>query len=368
MPGPVAKYAEAAIYAELHREIAAMAAGEPVPSVRRLMARFGVSQAIVARVLERLRQELPIVAEVGRGSFKGGADAAARLLVKLVMNDAESFWQEDLEKAVSRTFAGHGYRVMVSRYRWDRFPSRFEITPDTAGLLIVPPSYLSGRQLSLIERLSVPAVLLDLVPHGVRLHGVASDNEFGGALAADHLGRQGARRLAVLSGEPEISPNVHARIRGFRRQCQLAGLPDPLVFDGHVPMGADPVESAYHVAQQALNAGAASCHGIFAISAPTAQGVLRACRERRIAIPDDLLLVAFDETPESAAASPPLTVIEQDVAAWAREAVAIIDAGRQGLLGCKPHYVHVLPRLIARASTRSLSPNPALVQPAEVTV
>lgn len=50
--------------------------GEKLPTIRQLMADFGLSQAAVQRVFESLRSEGLIVSQVGRGTFfTGGADA-----------------------------------------------------------------------------------------------------------------------------------------------------------------------------------------------------------------------------------------------------------------------------------------------------
>ncbi|MCG8508348.1 MAG: GntR family transcriptional regulator, partial [Rhodospirillales bacterium] len=43
--------------------------GDRLPTVRSLMAQFGVSQSVVQRITERLKAEGRISAETGRGTF-----------------------------------------------------------------------------------------------------------------------------------------------------------------------------------------------------------------------------------------------------------------------------------------------------------
>jgi len=54
------------------------APGDQLPPVRVLMSRFGVSQSVVQRVTAKLKEEGKISAEVGRGTFFTGDNAAAQ--------------------------------------------------------------------------------------------------------------------------------------------------------------------------------------------------------------------------------------------------------------------------------------------------
>ncbi len=58
----------------------------------------------------------------------------------------------------------------------------------------------------------------------------------------------------------------------------------------------------------------------------TALGVLRALRERGIGVPGDISVVGFDDIPEAAFFSPPLTTVRQDFFAIGQQAI-------NGLLG-----------------------------------
>jgi LacI family transcriptional regulator len=245
-----------------------------------------------------------------------------------------------------------GMVLRTHRYPWNQVPQRFETDSQTVGMLIIPPSYLNGAALAAIEAVRVPLVLLDSIPHGLHLHGVGSDNAYGGALAADHLLGQGLERLAVISAEPAMNPNVGARIRGFQRQCKISGVRAPRLIGGHSPLGVSGSDTAYSLMRQVLAEGPLDFNGIFADSATTAMGAMKACRDAGVVIPDDLALVAFDDTPEARFMQPTISVLKQDVAAWATEALAIIaeeaDTGRDHL----PRHIQIAPRLLVRESSR----------------
>src|SRR5579884_3926197 len=58
--------------------------------------------------------------------------------------------------------------------------------------------------------------------------------------------------------------------------------------------------------------GAQRPSAIFAYDDVTAIGVMRAARERRLSVPDDLSVVGFDDIPAAAMLEPPLTTVAQD--------------------------------------------------------
>jgi len=57
------------LYLQLRRRIAAMRDGEAFPTVRQLMAEYGVSQSTVTPAINLLKEKGLLEAYVGRGSF-----------------------------------------------------------------------------------------------------------------------------------------------------------------------------------------------------------------------------------------------------------------------------------------------------------
>ena len=88
---------------------------------------------------------------------------------------------------------------------------------------------------------------------------------------------------------------------------------------------------------------------VFAANDQMALGLLLALREGGPAVPGDVSVVGFDDTPESAFYDPPLTTIRQDFHELGRLSVehmlaAIRDEHRHD-------HVTVTPELVVRAST-----------------
>ena len=55
-----------------------------------------------------------------------------------------------------------------------------------------------------------------------------------------------------------------------------------------------------------------------------ALGALRAFHERGMRVPEDILVAGFDDTPESAYFTPPLTTVRQNFAAVGQHAIELL--------------------------------------------
>ncbi|MCL4544765.1 MAG: LacI family transcriptional regulator [Chloroflexi bacterium] len=135
---------------------------------------------------------------------------------------------------------------------------------------------------------------------GVDLPFVSGNFVQGGALAAEHLSRNGHRRMAVLCGRHKHIPEIPARrLAGFAR---VAG--DRLVAAIDVDIG----EELDTIVPQIRELGVTA---VFSTEPHVALSLLSACRREGVAVPEDLSIVAFDSPPELALTNPPLTCIYQ---------------------------------------------------------
>jgi DNA-binding LacI/PurR family transcriptional regulator len=81
-----------------------------------------------------------------------------------------------------------------------------------------------------------------------------------------------------------------------------------------------------------------------------ALGAMRALREARLRIPDDVSVVGFDDIPEAVCFEPPLTTVRQDFDALGRQSVEYLAAMLND--PATPVQQRVLfPSLIVRQST-----------------
>lgn len=351
---------QAVLYRDLKQRVTTLPSGERLPSVRQLMRDYGVGQISVEKALRQLKSEVPLVSLPGEGTYKAEDAAPERSpvpgVIELLVHDATSPFVAELARVMgaAAATAGHGFRV--GRYAWEQFPRPLPLGRDVAALLVCRAMALDAETFASLQALRVPVVLLDTIPSGTPFDGVGTANDFGGALAADHLIRAGHRRLAVLRSEPETFPNGSARVQGFLRQAQLAGFEVPAVIHRHPEARHGSVAIAYDTLARVLAAGRPAFTGLFVDSDSGALGALRACHDAGLAIPGDLAVVGFDDLPESAFTHPSLTTLRQDLPEWARQALEIVRRRLAGEKGA-PIQVSVAPQLIVRESTGGPSPH-----------
>ncbi|MCL2595538.1 MAG: LacI family transcriptional regulator [Promicromonosporaceae bacterium] len=126
-----------------------------------------------------------------------------------------------------------------------------------------------------------------------------------GRLQAQHLIERGHTRIAyAASTDPLVEMFGRHRLAGVRRECELRGLPEPLV---------EPVTLEVNAAARVIGALALREPRPTAIAAhndDVAFAVLAGMRQRGLIAPHDLAVVGVDNIPLSALAVPPLTTID----------------------------------------------------------
>ncbi|GLW54364.1 LacI family DNA-binding transcriptional regulator [Kitasatospora phosalacinea] len=184
--------------------------------------------------------------------------------------------------------------------------------------------------------------------HDLALPGVAVD-QFGGARAVtEHLLSLGHTRIWHVAGPGEWI-EAEGRLQGWRAALEAAGLPVPphLAGDWSPASG----HAAGRRVAEAFRRGARSRPtAVFAANDHMALGVVHALHEAGVRIPQDVAVAGFDDLPEGAYLTPPLTTVRQDFTSVGREGIGmllrLIDQPTAPVA-----HVNVRPELVVRAST-----------------
>ncbi|MFB9377779.1 LacI family DNA-binding transcriptional regulator [Kineococcus gynurae] len=191
----------------------------------------------------------------------------------------------------------------------------------------------------------VPVVSVDSVPAAGRLD-VSVDQEAGGFLATQHLLDLGHDTVWHVAG-PDSWHDAQARRRGWEAALRAGGREIPPHLDGDWSAG-----SGYRAGQ--ILARIADATAVFAANDAQALGVLRAMAEAGRRVPQDVSVVGFDDTPESAHFLPPLTTVRQEFAELGRTALRtalqLVALGR-GEVVAPVSSVRLPPQLVARRSS-----------------
>ncbi|GAB3612920.1 LacI family DNA-binding transcriptional regulator [Humibacter ginsengisoli] len=189
--------------------------------------------------------------------------------------------------------------------------------------------------------LDVPTVLIDRASNRPGADSVGMDDRKGAFAATQHLLiDHGLRRIACLSG-PEDAVFALEREAGWREALETT--PGAL---GEVTRSGFTKDQAYRATLRLLG-GAVHPEAILALSGVQAGGVLRACWELQLRVPEDIAVVAFDGTADSEFTTPPLTVVQHRLSATAETAVDLVLTSHSRAEAVH----HVVPfELILRAS------------------
>jgi LacI family transcriptional regulator len=200
-----------------------------------------------------------------------------------------------------------------------------------------------------ICQISVPVVFLDMRPCP-NLSVVNIDNRWGGYVATQHLLDQGRERIGLITG-PLTWWSAQQRRVGWQDALEEAG------------MGAEEslqVEGTWSAASgerglRRLLEQRPDVDAVFASNDQMALGALKAARAMGLRVPEDLAVIGFDDVPESAFYSPPLSTVRQDLNKLGRGAVRelgrLIEARRQEVEGIEPETIQYQPELIVRESS-----------------
>lgn len=169
---------------------------------------------------------------------------------------------------------------------------------------------------------NIPAIVIDRVPHSLDAATVTTDNRNGTREAVAHLQVHGHTRIGCIGGRYGTE-SADERVNGWREQQLASGYP----ISSELVHRSDFTEfGGYTGALALLRDPATRPSALFVSSDIQATGVLRACYELGLRVPDDLAIVSFDGTASSEYSVPPLTSFRQPVEQIAARAVETLLA------------------------------------------
>jgi DNA-binding LacI/PurR family transcriptional regulator len=207
--------------------------------------------------------------------------------------------------------------------------------------LILTAATISMQVTALCVERDIPVVLFNRTVPGFPGNSVCCDNLAGGRLAAEVLLAAGASRYAVIGGDSGATTNID-RVLGFTERLAENGIHAVPSVGGHYTY-----EGGFHAATELLT-GENPPDALFCVNDIMALGVIDAARELGRRIPDDLMVIGFDDIREGSRAPYQLTTIRQPMRRMVDAALAILTEQPLG----EP-VARTLPgSLIRRATTR----------------
>jgi len=316
----------------------ARTAGVSVATVSKVVnGRWGVAEATVDRV-QQVIQQLGYEANLGAQGLRSHRTNVLGILVA----EFEPFSAELLKGASSRV-AQTEYELLAytagargSMVGWERRSLARLSGTLIDGAILVTPTVVDTKQ-------SVHVVAIDPHTGPCGMPTVDSDNFAGATLATKYLLGLGHRYIGFIGGRPDLE-SARLREAGFRKAMAEAGVS---VDEALVRVGGYRTETALGPARELLSR-AERPTAVFAANDISAIATIAAARSLGLAVPDDLSVIGFDNVPESALASPPLTTIEQPLQQMGAEALGLLVDLIAGVQ--RATHVRLPTELVVRAS------------------
>jgi LacI family transcriptional regulator/LacI family repressor for deo operon, udp, cdd, tsx, nupC, and nupG len=172
--------------------------------------------------------------------------------------------------------------------------------------IIVTSSRVGNLYSSRLNQIRVPIVLINNQEEGEYLYSVAVDDVQGAQLAVEHLLGLGHRRIGYI-GAPNRPKSNKRRLAGYQNALLQAGIePDPALII-HSEVVTDVARGQASLAR-CLAAGATA---VFCYNDLTAIGLLMACHQQQLRVPEQLSVVGFDGIEAALYVTPAITTINQ---------------------------------------------------------
>ncbi|MCE1202523.1 MAG: LacI family transcriptional regulator [Bacteroidia bacterium] len=280
----------------------------------------GISKETQRRVRERIDELNYTPNQLARG-FRTGRTHTLGLIV----SDISNHFYAQLARYIEDLAWSCGYTLVTcsTDEKIEKEVRQIELLLDRKvdGLIISSSQQSAGMFNRLFEQ-GKAHVLIDRVFDNMLSPAVSVDNYEGGYQAALHLAAQGAVSPAIFGIGPEhISTLVH-RAEGFAAGLRDAGLYIDL--QNHFKAPFDGLEEAIAARLEAYHNTHAMPDAIFTLNNNITTFCLKHLQRLGYSVPEQLILMGFDDAAWFAFTRPTVTVVAQPVAVIAERAFSLL--------------------------------------------
>lgn len=182
------------------------------------------------------------------------------------------------------------------------------------AIIVITPQFDNSKNVTQILP-NVPSLFIDSQSGEGQLS-ISLDNFAGSRIATEHLIGLGHKNILHVSG-PTTWQDAEPRIRGYESAMLAAGLTPKVIPADWL------IETGYQIGMH-LDLEKTETTAIVAANDHLALGLMRAFRERNIAVPERISIVGFDDIPEAPFLDPALTTLRPNFEQLGKLAVGLI--------------------------------------------
>jgi len=305
-------------------------AGAFLPPERALASEFGVSRPTVRKALLSLVESGALVNSPGVGTRVLAADdppppsPVSGKIIALALPDIANRFFIEVTEAIEYTLLQRGYQLLLSNYRHQPGIEEMQVRQFARrrvdGVIVAHDATQElPASLELLQRSSIPIVLLFSAPVEANFDSVILDERAGVEQLLKYLFSLGHERIAFCRPLPGV--RMHPRERAFLDIMTRNGLPAPersiLPFECLEDAGGP-------AAVERLLAGPSRPTAVFAGNDRVALMLLKHLSTLQVRVPEEVSVAGFDNLRFTEHLSIPLTTVDQPKAAMGRRAVEML--------------------------------------------
>jgi len=272
-------------------------------------------------------------------------------VVGVLISDLRNQFYADLSAGIEQVLGASGYQMVLVNDAGDKdrelAGARTLLAMRVPGAIVTPLTAEAG---ALLTAQGVRVVEVDRQMADSQCDAVIVDSERGARVATEHLLALGHRRIAFLIDELEWTTGV-GRLRGYRAALRTAKVRFDQKLVVRVGFGSGDTAAAL----SSLLDSRPDVTAIFAANNLMASGAWQELRRRRLRVPRDISLVAFDDLPWMTMVQPAVSAVSQPVVELGARAAELLLARLSGELTGPPHRVSLAPTFESRGSTRKVA-------------
>lgn len=269
--------------------------------------------------------------------------------IGVILADISNPFFSAVAKGIEDAARKRNYSIILcntdEKYEKEEEAVRVLVEKRVDGLLITPVQK-EYKDILRIKEQKIPLVLVGRHFDTIKTNSVVSDDALGGFLATEYLIKKGHRKILYISGPLHIS-SATERLKGYKRALRECKIPfeEKLVRGYTAKMG-----EAYTLMRKILKKKL-DFTAVFTFSDFLALGVMKALREEKSKIPDDVAVVGYDDIEFASILEIPLTTVHMPKYRLGMEGVNMLIDDIEGKNSAKKlQKLTIKPELIVRKS------------------
>lgn len=323
-------------------------------TIKHVAADAGVSLQTVSRVMNNEPNVRPAMKERVQASIDklgyvpsiaAQRMSGSRSYLILAINDRErtiadwqarqgTDWVDQMLLGGMLKCAEHGYRMLFELVDTHNDHVERELGATIAalqpdGVILTPPHSENPLITGFLAKQRIPFARIGSITPGPGI-AMTMDDEGAARRATEHLIALGHHRIGFIAGPEEYNLS-NWRIDGWRQAMAAAGLSD----DDLCTRGDFSYESGVKATTLLLDRKSPPT-AIIASNDQMTLAALDIANQRGLAVPDDLSLISFDNTPVVRFTVPQLSAVDQPIAATFSKAVELLITNRNNVVQHQP--------------------------------